>query len=63
MRIERTDKTIRGAVLSILLTFAVCLLIGSLVAAAVGTPNTYAAMIPVVLTALAGGLIDIEVSY
>jgi len=63
MNIERTDKTVLGALMSILLTFLAVMIVGSAAAALLGAPTTGAVMGTVVITALAGGIIDIEVTY
>jgi small-conductance mechanosensitive channel len=63
MNIERTDKTLRGVIMSVLLTSLAAMAIGSLAAGLLGVAGTAPIIATIGITALAGGLIDIEVTY
>lgn len=63
MNVERTDKTVMGAIMNILLTFLAVMIVGSLAALLLGIPSTTPIVATVAITALAGGIIDIEVTY
>jgi len=63
MQIQRTDKTTVGALVSVLLTFLVVMLVSSAAAVLLGAPATPVVFWLVVITALAGSAISIEVTY
>lgn len=63
VEITRTDKTWKEVGLSTLMTFCAVYIVGALVAIALSIPSTPAVIGTVMLTALAGAVIDIEVSY
>lgn len=63
MRVERTEKTVMGALMSILLTALAVMIVGSIAALLLGIPSTTPIIATVAITALAGGIIDIEVTY
>jgi hypothetical protein len=63
IEIERTDKTIKGAIMSIALTSLAIFTVGAMAATMLAVPLTTGTFTTVVITALAGGIFDIEVSY